>query len=134
MPDIDYSQLPEEMREHAEDYVEHGVCGDFLFALFSNQLVETHRRADRENLAALPDWIDWLIGEPPSSCWGSVEKVKAWIAKGGRLGYIHTIVACRCGGQRGGPQGQHVLPAAAGLHCFECGKEISKEQVRRTHS
>jgi hypothetical protein len=76
---VDYSRLPEHMQEGARRYVEHGECGDFLKALFSDQLVEAWKRAGSYNLAFMAIWIDWLLAEPPSTCWGSPAKVAAWI-------------------------------------------------------
>ena len=82
--DIDYSDLPEHMQEGARDYVELGrEPGDFLRAVLSNQLLETFQRADMVNRGELNTWIQWLLGEPPMSCWGSPAKVEAWIERGG---------------------------------------------------
>jgi hypothetical protein len=84
MSDIDYSALPEHMREGAQESVELGrEPGGFLRALLSDQLVAAWQRADSENRAALGIWINWLLGEPPMTCWGSPAKVQAWIDRGG---------------------------------------------------
>jgi hypothetical protein len=80
MPEpIDYSNLPEHMQDDARRYVEDGECGDFLRTLVSNQLVEAWKRADQINRSYWAEWVDWLLAEPPSICWGSPEKVTAWI-------------------------------------------------------
>jgi hypothetical protein len=82
--DIDYSVLPEHMQEGAREYVELGRSpGDFLRAVLSDQLVSAWQRADGTNRAAMGVWINWLLGEPPLSCWGSPAKVEAWIKQGG---------------------------------------------------
>ncbi len=83
--DVDYATLPEHMREGARDYVERGwKPGDFLRAVLENNLVEAFGHADLINRLAMDDWAKWLWNEAPKGCWGSPEKVAAWIkAKGG---------------------------------------------------
>lgn len=39
----------------------------------------------------------------------------------------HYVMGCRCGGLR------HTMPDAAGLHCFECGRAVSRADVN-THA
>jgi hypothetical protein len=74
-----YDRLPEAMREHARDYVErHLEVGNFLTAVLCNDLVNAFGYADRENLAAMHDWVLWVWNDIPSACWGSPEKVRAW--------------------------------------------------------
>ena len=77
--DIDYSTLPEHMREGAEDYIERGYDpGSFLFAVLANDLVGAFGHADSTNLAAIHTWAQWLYNEAPHACWGSPAKVVAW--------------------------------------------------------
>lgn len=79
-PDVDYSSLPEHMQEAARDYIEHGYKpGDFLYAALSNDLVEAFAHADMDNVVVMKAWVQWLYNEAPSSCWGTREKVMAWI-------------------------------------------------------
>ncbi len=62
--------------------VDHVRTGDFLLACLENDLSNAYRRADdvsRERIGALVAFLWW---EAPADCWGSVEKVKAWL--GGR--------------------------------------------------
>ena len=81
MPDVDYSFLPEHMQDGAREYVELGRSpGDFLHAVLCNNLVEAYGRADTTNTECMHDWACWLFNEAPSACWGSPEKVKAWLA------------------------------------------------------
>lgn len=89
MSHVKYDTLPSHMQDAAQDYVERGIDPgrhDFLYELLTNDLVGVFQFADNTNLACLQDWITWLWWEPPSSCWGSVEKVKAWIKRGGLEG------------------------------------------------
>lgn len=77
---VDYSSLPLHMQDGARAYVEHGQPpGDFLAAVLANDLVEAYSRADSENTLAMRRWAGWLYEEAPRGCWGSTEKVKAWI-------------------------------------------------------
>ena len=47
MPDIDYSPLPEHLREGAQRYVEQGVAtGSFLRSVFENDFAMAVVRAD----------------------------------------------------------------------------------------
>lgn len=81
-PEVDYSYLPEHMREGARDYVEKGEKpGGFLRAVLSNDLVEAFGYADATNYASMHLWARWLFNEAPADCWGSPAKVKAWLAK-----------------------------------------------------
>lgn len=82
---VDYSMLPEHMRAGARDYVErrHPNVGGFLRAVLENDLVEAFGRADEINAAAMRDWAAWLFNEAPANCWGSPDKVRAWLAASG---------------------------------------------------
>jgi hypothetical protein len=79
---VDYSKLPEHMRSGAETYVEQGVePGGFLTAVLCNDFVNAFGKADEINFARMHDWASWLWNEAPSQCWGSREKMNAWISK-----------------------------------------------------
>ena len=78
---VDYGTLPEHMQSGAEDYVERGYKpGSFLRAVLENNFVEAFGHADATNLAHMRAWAQWLWSEAPSSCWGSMAKVGAWMA------------------------------------------------------
>lgn len=78
--DVDYSKIPEHMREGAELYVEKGLKpGDFLMAVLENKLVEAFAKADITNQLAMFEWAKFLHGEMPFGAWGSEEKVEAWM-------------------------------------------------------
>ena len=80
--------IPIRMMPGIERYVSKGVpVGDFLMAVFENNLVEAMGRADDENLVNLPAYAVYLRWEMPRGSWGSKEKVKAWIEKGGLEGH-----------------------------------------------
>jgi hypothetical protein len=102
MEKIDYSVLPDYMREAAQEYVEHGYepyHHDFFYELLTNDLFGVYRWGDETNIANLQVWMKWLYNEVPHPCWGSVEKVAAWVAKGGMVGPIinYAIGGGGCG-------------------------------------
>ena len=59
--------------------VGHVPTGEFLLAVLSNNLVESFSRADDENLVAMEEIINHIYNKIPYTCWGSPEKVKAWL-------------------------------------------------------
>jgi hypothetical protein len=78
--EVNYHDLPEHMQDGARRYVEDGTKpGDFMVAVLSNDLVGALERADPINAARIHDWAIWLKWEAPGNCWGSSEKVAAWI-------------------------------------------------------
>jgi len=82
--DIDYNKLPEHIRDGAQRYVEDGIKpGDFLQAVFCNNLMESFARADVTNEIRMFHIVDFIYNEAPAACWGSEEIMKEWIRKGG---------------------------------------------------
>lgn len=78
--DVDYSTLPTHMQMAARRYIEeHKLPGDFLQAVLRNDLSGAFAKADLTNRAALQTWVEWLWNEAPGHCWGSKEKVDAWV-------------------------------------------------------
>ena len=77
---IDYTRLPEHMREGMQRYVEHGQRpGKFLNAVLENDLMAALGYADSRNLPRLYDFGSFLYNKVPTACYGSPEKVTAWI-------------------------------------------------------
>jgi len=84
---VDYSSIPEHMRDGARLYAERGVHpGSFLTAVLTNDLVGAYRCADQINAAAMRAWVSWMYNELPMGAWGSHEKIDAWCESGGGLG------------------------------------------------
>jgi len=54
-------------------------AGGFLHAVLENDLKEAVARADEENMELIPIYVSWLYNEAPTACWGSPEKVAAWL-------------------------------------------------------
>ncbi len=85
--EIDYSTLPEHMRDAMRRYIEQGIApGGFLLAVLTNNLKEAVARADDINRESLVDYVRFLYNEAPSECQGSQQKVQQWIAEGGLEG------------------------------------------------
>jgi hypothetical protein len=77
---IDYSMLPEHMRDGMRRYVEHGIRpGDFQYLVLCNDFVHALGHADAINTARIVDYAKFLYLELPMDCWGSEEKVRTWI-------------------------------------------------------
>jgi len=82
---VDYERIPKHMRAGVKRYVEDGIMGgDFLYAVLTNNFVDTCYLADITNKEHLMDWAYFLYNELPSECWGSEEKVEEWIRKKGK--------------------------------------------------
>lgn len=72
--------IPDYMVEGLDLWTRFGVLpGDFLIAVLSNDLMEACARADETNLRNLPVYCAYLYNEAPPQCFGSKERVRAWI-------------------------------------------------------
>ena len=81
---INYELLPADLRPGAQRYIEQGVApGGFLSAVIGNDLALAMGRADSTNLERLRDIVSFWYNEAPGKCWGSREKMEAWMEKGG---------------------------------------------------
>lgn len=74
--------LPPRMMGAIERYVNQGIPpGDFLTAVICNDLFEAVGRADEENMANLPAYVAYFYNEVTGACWGSRERMAAWMGK-----------------------------------------------------
>lgn len=72
--------IPPMILEGLKRYIDQRVpTGDFLYAVLTNNLREAVFRADLHSELSLSKIVRWLHWEAPSQCWGSVEKVGAWL-------------------------------------------------------
>ena len=72
--------------ESVRIFVEVGVpVGDFLTAALSNKFVEAATGADEGNQHRLYHYAILFYNGIPAQCWGTEEKVQAWIEAHGRL-------------------------------------------------
>ena len=72
--------IPDYTRQGIDAYVkERRPIGDFLTAVLTNNLRASFQTADEENRANLFYVVNYCYNEIPSDCWGSPEKVQAWL-------------------------------------------------------
>ena len=80
--DIDYNILPEHLRPGTKRYIEERIQpGNFLTAVICNNLKESFARADDICLERMFNIVDFFYNQAPMNCWGSEEKMKAWLLK-----------------------------------------------------
>lgn len=73
--------IPERILESLNAYAKEGrPTGGFLRAVLENNLSEAFGRADEENRKCLFEIVSYVYNELPIPCWGSPEKVKAWLS------------------------------------------------------
>lgn len=83
---IDYSYLPEHMREPARDWIEKGwEPGSFLTLILKNDFVHAASKADHLNQEKLFDWARWLWNLP-QVMWG--QHYDYWQKIGGIDGHL----------------------------------------------
>jgi hypothetical protein len=84
-PDLLAMVRPSTLRS-IENYVQHGVCGDFLTAVADNNLREALGRADDDNRRSIREIVMVFYNYCPIDCWGSPEKRQAWQSHRGLSG------------------------------------------------
>jgi hypothetical protein len=88
--DVNWGRIPERMRGGVVRYIKCGIPpGDFLQALFKNDLMEAFARADDENQRLMGDYARLLYNELPRGSFGSVANYDAWVGHRG-LGVLPT--------------------------------------------
>lgn len=76
----DYN-IPPLVKTAIDNYVENRwEPGSFTTAVLENNLKEAIGRADVHSMAALKDIVMYCYWEIPGQCWGSPEKVDAWLS------------------------------------------------------
>lgn len=79
--------LPPYMFDGVVRYVVQGIPpGDFMKAVFCNDLKGAVGRADDQNKMALADWVIFMVNYMPSVSQGSPERYENWIKSGGYRG------------------------------------------------
>ena len=77
--EMNEANIPARMQGGLARFIIDGVMpGNFLVAVLSNNLTRAVSRADDENLTLLRNYVQFLYGHAPDSCWGSDAKVDAW--------------------------------------------------------
>ena len=72
--------IPKHTKYQIDQYVSNKIPpGGFLYALLTNDLLETISKADEINQLYIVDIVKYLYNDVPAICWGSEEKVKEWL-------------------------------------------------------
>lgn len=80
--DRDAHALTEDDLAPLKMYIEDGIePGGFLSAVLQNNLCEAAGRADLYNRRRLFEYVQWLYNDAPANCWGSPEKVQAYLER-----------------------------------------------------
>ena len=80
--DLTYSRLPERYREGMKRYIEeHITPGSFLRSMLECDLMGVMGHVDPDMVCELRRIYAWIYNEAPGICWGSPEKVTAWVNK-----------------------------------------------------
>jgi hypothetical protein len=61
--------------------------GSFLTAVLENDLAGAVGQADWQNIEVLPAIVAFVYRNLPSPCWGSKDKVEAWLVKAQERAY-----------------------------------------------
>lgn len=79
MKNINYSLLPEHIREGMKLWIEDGLLpGDFLQAVLRDKLIMSFATADHINTFYMKDIAAFMWTEAPADCWGSEARIQAW--------------------------------------------------------
>lgn len=71
--------LPDYMVDGLYNYLVYGIKpGSFLYAVLTNDLRETFRCADSNNIQVIRNWVTFIYWELPLDTYGSPEMVEAW--------------------------------------------------------
>ena len=103
--------MEQSIRDSIDRYVRDRVpTGNFLRAVLSNNLTQAFMRADDESRRDLFEIARYCYNDIPANCWGSPEKVKAWLS-GDKAKYF----TCKCGEET-------EAPADESTKCPMCGR------------
>lgn len=76
--------ISDQIRDSIDAYANAGVpVGSFLRAVLENDLMEAFGRADDMNRRDLFEIVRYCRWEISGECWGSPEKVAAWLKRDG---------------------------------------------------
>lgn len=76
----EYATAPQAIIDGIRRYVDHRIpAGGFVTAVLNNDLKDAFARADEQSIAGMFDIVSYCYNEIPGVCWGSPEKVAAWL-------------------------------------------------------
>lgn len=74
-------KIPDYLKTGLDRYAaDHIPTGGFLRAVLNNDLFAAFARADSTGALVLHDIVGYCYNEIPAECWGSPERVQAWLA------------------------------------------------------
>ncbi len=91
---IEWEACPQSLRGGFQRYIEDGILpGSFLRAVLRNDFMSAVFQADDENVLRLREICLFVHNEIPNGCWGSPERVEAWVEQleEARHGRSHDI-------------------------------------------
>lgn len=72
--------IPADILDSLKLYVDaHRPVGSFLMKVLCNDLRGAIERGDEWSVHNLSAYVAWLYNEAPKQCWGSPERVEAWL-------------------------------------------------------
>lgn len=75
----DSSKIEPRFKDSIDHFIKDGIpTGGFLYAVMTNDLKESIKRADDLAIDNIPHIVSYLYNDCPSICWGSVEKIYNW--------------------------------------------------------
>lgn len=85
---INWSTVPVPyMADGLERYFLRGVRpGSFMTAILAGDLYHAVQTADMSNRSVIREWALWIMHNLPVDCYGSIEAVDEWCARGGFIG------------------------------------------------
>lgn len=79
---IDFGTINPAIMAGLQRYVgQHIRPGDFLCCVISNDLVGAFSSADEHSIATMHSIVGWLYSEAPAMCWGSRDRLNAWLSR-----------------------------------------------------
>ncbi len=77
-----WDKVPHHLRDGMLAYItDHRPTGEFLTAVFENDLQGALMRADPVSLTALRDIVQYIQSCAPAPCWGSEAAVENWLSE-----------------------------------------------------
>ncbi len=79
---LEQGGVPPNLHGGIVHYILHRIgTGSFLGAVLCNDLTEAVLRADPITLRGIGQLVRWLHFNAPGDCWGTPEKVRAWLGR-----------------------------------------------------
>ncbi len=84
--------MKEVTKTDIDRYIDHGVRpSGFIEAVLRNDLVESFRLADEQNLLDMYEIVRYCHNNVPQGAWGEPAKVRGWLKAGGKEQYQRLL-------------------------------------------